>query len=180
MWGAQWVASSSPRELPLQALTEPDVTLSRHPALIVQPFAHSGNSCGSRSAKRFCSGHLLLPYQVGLRPHMNDSTPSLRPRYRASSLLRVDPPQCSASILSLLQIGYLSFSLSIGATDSHVPHESMCWSRAASTPVADRTVCRSSSDLLFPRRDRTSVLTTFIVFSTPLMRFMFFTSPART
>ena len=30
--------SSSPREFHPQALTEPDVTVSRHPALIVQPF----------------------------------------------------------------------------------------------------------------------------------------------
>ncbi len=29
--------SSSPKELPLQALTEPDVNLSVHPALIIQP-----------------------------------------------------------------------------------------------------------------------------------------------
>ncbi len=29
--------SSSPKELPLEALTEPDVKLSLHPALIIQP-----------------------------------------------------------------------------------------------------------------------------------------------
>lgn len=29
--------SSSPKELPLQALTEPDMNLSVHPALIIQP-----------------------------------------------------------------------------------------------------------------------------------------------
>ncbi len=35
---------SSPKELPLQALSEPDVNLSTHPAPIVQPFFFSGHA----------------------------------------------------------------------------------------------------------------------------------------
>jgi hypothetical protein len=34
---ARVIGSSSPKELPLQALTEPDMNLSVHPALIIQP-----------------------------------------------------------------------------------------------------------------------------------------------
>ena len=42
-----------------------------------------------------------------------------------SSLLRVAPPLCPASVLSLLWGLHLSFSLSIRATGSHVPHMSL-------------------------------------------------------
>ncbi|MBI4619059.1 MAG: hypothetical protein HY739_02660 [Desulfobacterales bacterium] len=36
-----WQWSSSPKEPPLKALTEPDVKLSLHPALIIQPDTHT-------------------------------------------------------------------------------------------------------------------------------------------
>ncbi len=38
------IGSSSPKELPLQALTEPDVNLSVHPALIIQPMTANTTS----------------------------------------------------------------------------------------------------------------------------------------
>jgi hypothetical protein len=41
-----------------------------------------------------------------------------------SKLLRVAPPLCPASVLSLLWGLHLSFSLHIGVTGSHVPHKS--------------------------------------------------------
>ncbi len=52
---------SSPKELPLQALSEPDVNLSTHPAPIVQPFFFRTRQCtkrfGCRSA--ICVNHLV-------------------------------------------------------------------------------------------------------------------------
>src|SRR5690348_15805232 len=48
-----------------------------------------------------------------------------------SSLLRVAPPLCPASVLSPLGSTYLDFSLRIGATGSHVPHRSLAQSHAA-------------------------------------------------
>ena len=50
--------SSRPQELPLQALTEPDVTLSRHPALVTQPLRDQESANGqiaAYSAEKFCS-----------------------------------------------------------------------------------------------------------------------------
>ena len=51
-----------------------------------------------------------------MRPH--DPTPSLQPHYEPSSLLRVGPPQCSASVRSPRGFRRLSFSLRIRATGS--------------------------------------------------------------
>src|SRR5215472_6126277 len=47
-----------------------------------------------------------------------DPTPLLQPHYGPSSLLRVGPPQCPASVLSPRGFGRLGFSLHIGATGS--------------------------------------------------------------
>ena len=41
--------SSSPKEPPLKALTEPDVKLSLHPALIIQPNTHTRFQCAKSS-----------------------------------------------------------------------------------------------------------------------------------
>jgi hypothetical protein len=51
-----------------------------------------------------------------------------------SSLVRVDPPLCRASILSLLRGLRLRFSLAIAATGSHVPHDSLISGHAAFMP----------------------------------------------
>jgi hypothetical protein len=59
---------------------------------------------------------LLLP--VGRRMQPLDSTPSLQPHYRPSSLLRVDPPQCRASVRSPRGFCHLCFSLDIATTGS--------------------------------------------------------------
>ncbi len=48
-----------------------------------------------------------------------DPTPSLQPHYEPSSLLRVGPPQCSASVRSPRGFGRLGFSLRIRATGSY-------------------------------------------------------------
>src|SRR5262249_37639430 len=63
----------------------------------------------------------LLPFMVDCQIKLSNSTPSLHPHYRTSSLLRVDPPLCSASVLSLSRDFRLSFSLYIGTTGSRVP-----------------------------------------------------------
>ena len=50
-----------------------------------------------------CYVHRLLPCPVGLRPTLNDATPWLQPVSRPSSLLRVAPPLCPASVRAPLQ-----------------------------------------------------------------------------
>src|SRR5258708_5883495 len=59
---------------------------------------------------------LLFPVASLMRPL--DPTPSLQPHYEPSSLLRVGPPQCSASVRSPRGVGRLGFSLRIRATGS--------------------------------------------------------------
>ena len=59
-----------------------------------------------------------------------------------SSLLRVVPPPCPASVLSLLWFFHLSFSLNIRATGSHVPHKSLYQGHATFMPGATQTVSR--------------------------------------
>ena len=60
----------------------------------------------------------VLLFSVASVMRLPDPTPLLQPRYEPSSLLRVGPSQCSASVHSSCGFGRLSFSLSIGATGS--------------------------------------------------------------
>ena len=62
---------SSPGEFHPQALTEPDVTVSRHPALIIPP-----------QLSESCFTACLLPLLVDQRVKPDDPTPSLHPYYR--------------------------------------------------------------------------------------------------
>src|SRR5258708_23574756 len=59
---------------------------------------------------------LLLPVASTVRPP--DPIPSLQPGYEPSSLLRIGPLQCSASVLSPRGSRRLGFSLAIRATGS--------------------------------------------------------------
>ena len=59
-----------------------------------------------------------------------------------STLLRVGPPPCPASVLSFLWILHLNFSLNIGTTGSHVPHKSLDQIRATFMPDAAQAVNR--------------------------------------
>src|SRR6266849_9385996 len=59
---------------------------------------------------------LLFPVASVMRPL--DPTPLLQLHYEPSSLLRVGPPQCSASVRSPRGFGRLGFSLRIKATGS--------------------------------------------------------------
>lgn len=61
---------------------------------------------------------------------------------RTSSLLRVVPPPCSASVLSFLHFLYLNFSLCIRATVSYVPYKSLYLVHAIYMPDAIQIIIR--------------------------------------
>src|SRR6266446_7382838 len=100
---------SRPAELHHRPLAEPSVRLSPHSAPIRQTCRSSGLSVARIE-------FLLLPVASVMR--LPDPTPSLQPHYELSPLLRVGPPQCSASVLSPHGCGRLGFSLNIRATGS--------------------------------------------------------------
>src|ERR1700739_650706 len=92
----------------------------------------------------------LIPLPVALWPEQNNATPSLQPHYRTF----ITTTGCSAPVprigtLTLIGSAYLDFSLSIGATGSHVPHRSLVQSHAAFMPDAAWTAIRPSPRL-FP------------------------------
>jgi hypothetical protein len=90
-------------------LAEPDMNLSAHPAPIKQTRQSNGLSVARIEV-------LLFPVASVMRPLA--PTPSLQPYYEPSSLLRVGPPQCSASVRSPHGFGRLGLSLHIGTTGS--------------------------------------------------------------
>ena len=90
--------------------------------------------------------HEFLPSLVDPSLWQNHSTPSLRPHYRASTLLRVDPPLCHASGFLPSWDFHLGISLGIVTTGSHVPRESLNRARATFTPVIAKAVSRSRLD----------------------------------
>ena len=70
------------------------------------------------------------------------------PITETSTLLRVGPPLCPASVLSPSWVRHLGFSLIIGTTGSHVPHMSLIQVRATFMPDdAAQAVCRFLLDL---------------------------------
>jgi hypothetical protein len=103
------VRVSRPAEFHHQPLAEPSVRLSPHSAPIRQTCRSYGLSVARIEV-------LLFPVASVMRPP--DPTPSLQPHYEPSSLLRVGPPQCSASVRSPRGFGRLGFSLNIRATGS--------------------------------------------------------------
>ena len=100
---------SRPAEFHHRPLAEPSVRLSPHSAPIRQTCRSYGLSVARIEV-------LLFPVASVMRPP--DPTPSLQPHYEPSSLLRVGPPQCSASVRSPRGFGRLGFSLNIRATGS--------------------------------------------------------------
>jgi hypothetical protein len=100
---------SRPAELHHRPLAEPSVRLSPHSAPIRQTCRSYGLSVARIEV-------LLFPVASVMRPP--DPTPSLQPHYEPSSLLRVGPPQCSASVRSPRGCSRLGFSLRIRATGS--------------------------------------------------------------
>jgi len=65
-----------------------------------------------------------------------------------SSLIRVAPPLCLASVLRLLRVLRLSRSLHIEATGSQVPHLSLDQAHATFMPDAKWAVDRSPPTLI--------------------------------
>ena len=100
---------SRPAEFHHRPLAEPSVRLSPHSAPIRQTCRPYGLSVARIEV-------LLFPVASVMRPP--DPTPSLQPHYEPSSLVRVGPPQCSASVRSPRGFGRLGFSLRIRATGS--------------------------------------------------------------
>lgn len=95
-----------------------------------------------------------------------------------SSLLRVDPPLCRASILSPLRgASRLGFSLCIAATGSHVPHDSPVSSHAAFMPEAIRPVHRLPDGLALATVVRTFAFGLILLLPTPQQRFRFIRLP---
>jgi hypothetical protein len=94
------------------------------------------------NTKRLCFTQRLLPYLVDHQVKPIDTTPSLHPHYGTSSLIRVVPPLCPASVLSPSWVFHLSFSLDIGTTGSHVPPESLDQGHATFMPDAAQAVGR--------------------------------------
>jgi len=88
-----------------------------------------------------------------------------------SSLLRVAPPLCSASVLSHSWGLHLCFSLNIRTTGSHVPHKSLYHVHAVFMPEAIWPVNRLPPDLS-QGNDYPLVLTLIPTLSTLQQRFI--------
>src|SRR4030042_2727725 len=65
-----------------------------------------------------------------------------------STLLRVGPPLCPASVLSPSWVLHLGFSLTIETTGSRVPHKSLVQVHATFMPDAAQAVNRFSPGLI--------------------------------
>ena len=127
---------SSPEESHLQALSEPDMNLSAHPAPIIRPTT-------TGFVLSIGSSHFWL---TNFQNWMTQPLRSI-PITEASSLLRAVPPLCSASVLSSSWDLHLDFSLSIRTTGSHVPHESQNHVHATFMPDAARAINRHPPNL---------------------------------
>ncbi len=101
----------------------------------------------------------------------SDPTPLLQPNYRPSTLVRVGPPQCSASVLSSSMVSATWTSpLSSERLVPAVPHKSLRQNHATLTPSTDHPVNQipgglvlgdtiaPSFDADFPSYDASSVV----------------------
>jgi hypothetical protein len=85
----------------------------------------------------------LLPSLVGQTVRPDDPTPSLHLHYRDfNATTSQSAPVSRIGTLTLVGAPHLSFSLSIGATGSHVPHKSLVQVHATCMPGATQTVSR--------------------------------------
>ena len=97
--------SSSPGEFHPQALTDPDVTVSRHPALIIQ----------LPSSSNLALPLWLLPSLVDQKIRPDDPTPSLHLHYRDfNTTTSWSVPVPCIGTLTLMRSSHLSFSLTSG------------------------------------------------------------------
>jgi hypothetical protein len=91
----------------------------------------------------------VLPSPVALTSELNNATPSLQPHYRTFiATMGCSAPVPRIGTLTLIGSAYLDFSLSIGATGSHVPHRSLIQSHAAFMPDAAWAAIRPSPRLV--------------------------------
>src|ERR1700730_8978642 len=155
---------SRPAEFHHRPLAEPSVRLSPHSAPIGQTCRPYGLSVARIEV-------LLFPVASVMRPP--DPTPSLQLRYEPSSLLRVGPPQCSASVRSPRGFGRLGFSLPIRATGSCSSAQQPA-SASRPTPVAVRTAIRHPAD--WSQAGFTLLVSTTLGFLTTRLRRVHFRS----
>jgi hypothetical protein len=126
---------SSPAESHRQALPEPDVNLSIHPAPSVQPLTNG-----------LVLSMQVLPSRVahGITP--NDAAPSVRSHYRTFFPTTSDSaPVPRLGTQALAGAPRLRGSLCIGTTGSYVPHPCLNQDHAAFMPDASGAINRSSS-----------------------------------
>jgi hypothetical protein len=161
--------SSRPGESHPRPLTEPYVTVSRHAALLTQPPSYLSLVVLSLSPSS-------SRFRLALRKGRVSQPLRSAPITGVSPLLRVDPPPCRASILSLLRVLRLRFSLRIAATGSHVPHNSLISGHAAFMPEAACPLHRFAA-CLSRCNARSSLSTSFITLATPQRRFSYYRLP---
>ena len=89
-------------------------------------------------------------------------------------LIRIGPPQCSASVLSPRDFRRLGFSLAIRALVPAVPRKSLHPTHAPSTPVAVCPVIRHLTD--FSQKGFTFLVLTTLSFLTTRLRWVHFRS----
>jgi len=134
----RWSRLSRPAEFHHRPLAEPSVRLSPHSAPIRQTCRPYGLSVTRIEV-------LLFPVASGMRPP--DPTPSLQLHYEPSSLLRVGPPQGSASVRSPRGCRRWASLFASERLVPAVPRNSLHPLHAPSTPVAVRSVIRPPADL---------------------------------
>ena len=104
--------ASRPEESHLRPLIERCVNLSIDTAPIKQSHRPFSMVNAFVALKRF----FLLPVERSMQPL--DPPLSLQPHYQPSSLVRIGPPQCCASVLSRRGFRHLCFSLDVATTGS--------------------------------------------------------------
>ena len=119
-----YIAPSRPGELHPEPITDPDLSLSTHPAR-----ATPRKLPPSVRTSRF----LLLPVDQ-VDPNAGDPPPSLHGHYSVSSVLRGSPPLAGASVLSASRNYRLRLFPYHHQPGSQVPYESPDEIHAAYTP----------------------------------------------
>ncbi len=120
---------------------------------------------------------LLFPVELLIQPL--DPTPLLGPHYQPSSLVRVGPSPCCASVLSACGSATLASPFTSQRRVPAVPHGSLNQGLASYTPVAACPV-NQVPDKLIPKMETPLVLTTNRWLTTRLQRFRNFASLTHT
>ena len=126
--------SSSGGEFHPPALTEPDVKLSPHPALPLQPLALPRTGAPPIAGWPRPAAGVSGPF-----------APPALPGFIATTSPSVPAPRIGTRLLVGQPLGGLPWHRSAG---SRVPHKSLRWAHAASVPATARAACRPSPGLL--------------------------------